>query len=109
MADTPSAIQAPREPLRSVGPADLDAHRVSSLVIGDLGEVVEKLLRSQGLTGLEESQVAPMMREFVEHLGLSPTIRSPLSGSCMPLMSTWQTRARSIGWSEARGVGRWAP
>ena len=45
------------------------AHGVSSLVILDLGEVVEKLLRGQGLTGLEESQVTPMVREFVEHLG----------------------------------------
>ena len=44
-------------------------HRVSSLVILDLGEVVEKLLRGQALTGSEESQVTPMAREFVEHLG----------------------------------------
>ena len=38
-------------------------------MILDLGEVVERLLRGQALTGPEESQVAPIVREFVEHLG----------------------------------------
>ena len=38
-------------------------------MILDLGEVVEKLLRGQALTGSEESQATPVVRESVEHLG----------------------------------------